>query len=125
LHGVPFAEVRAISNSSARAIGRPGGYRTLAALRDAFVAIMRSRCRRVAYSPCRTTRSSLRLDARLIDGAPPVEITYADIDVTNTAAEKGDFDVVKVSYAALPGYSSRTRCCRAAVRSAAAAARSC
>ena len=38
----------------------------------------------------------------LIDGAPPVDVTYADIDITNTAAERGEFDVVKVSYAALP-----------------------
>ncbi|WP_446212424.1 1,4-dihydroxy-6-naphthoate synthase [Micromonospora sp. IBSANI012] len=34
--------------------------------------------------------------------APPVEVTYADVDVTNTAAERGAFDLVKVSYAALP-----------------------
>ena len=38
----------------------------------------------------------------VIADAPPVEVTYADIDVTNTAAERGEFDVVKVSYAALP-----------------------
>jgi 1,4-dihydroxy-6-naphthoate synthase len=29
-------------------------------------------------------------------------VTYADVDVTNTAAEQGAYDVVKVSYAALP-----------------------
>lgn len=38
----------------------------------------------------------------LLEGAPPTEVSYADIDVTNTAAERGAFDVVKVSYAALP-----------------------
>jgi 1,4-dihydroxy-6-naphthoate synthase len=37
-----------------------------------------------------------------VPGAPPVDVTYADVDVTNTAAERGEFDVVKVSYAALP-----------------------
>jgi 1,4-dihydroxy-6-naphthoate synthase len=37
-----------------------------------------------------------------IPGAPPVEVTYADVDVTNTAAERGEYDLVKVSYAALP-----------------------
>ncbi|TDC79173.1 1,4-dihydroxy-6-naphthoate synthase [Micromonospora sp. KC606] len=37
-----------------------------------------------------------------VSGAPPVEVTYADVDVTNTAAERGTFDLVKVSYAALP-----------------------
>lgn len=35
-------------------------------------------------------------------GAPPVDLTFADVDVTNTAAENGAFDLVKVSYAALP-----------------------
>jgi 1,4-dihydroxy-6-naphthoate synthase len=29
-------------------------------------------------------------------------VTYADVDVTNTAAERGAYDLVKVSYAALP-----------------------
>lgn len=37
-----------------------------------------------------------------VPGAPPVQVTYADVDVTNTAAERGAFDLVKVSYAALP-----------------------
>src|ERR1700712_1582702 len=37
----------------------------------------------------------------LIDG-PPVSVTFADIDVTNTAAERSEFDIAKVSYAALP-----------------------
>lgn len=37
-----------------------------------------------------------------VPGAPPVEVTYADVDVTNTAAERGAFDLVKVSFAALP-----------------------
>ncbi|MGH8879411.1 MAG: 1,4-dihydroxy-6-naphthoate synthase [Stackebrandtia sp.] len=38
----------------------------------------------------------------LVDGAPVPEVTYADVDVTNTRALSGEFDVVKVSYAALP-----------------------
>jgi 1,4-dihydroxy-6-naphthoate synthase len=38
----------------------------------------------------------------LLPGAPPVTVTFADVDVTNTAAQRGRFDVVKVSYAALP-----------------------
>jgi 1,4-dihydroxy-6-naphthoate synthase len=37
-----------------------------------------------------------------IPGAEPVALTFADVDVTNTAAERGEFDLVKVSYAALP-----------------------
>jgi 1,4-dihydroxy-6-naphthoate synthase len=38
----------------------------------------------------------------LVPGAPEVDVTYADVDITNTAAERGEFDLVKVSYAALP-----------------------
>jgi 1,4-dihydroxy-6-naphthoate synthase len=38
----------------------------------------------------------------LIEGAPPVDVTFADVDVTNGATERGEFDVAKVSYAALP-----------------------
>jgi 1,4-dihydroxy-6-naphthoate synthase len=38
----------------------------------------------------------------LIPGTPEVDLTFADVDVTNTAAERGEFDLVKVSYAALP-----------------------
>jgi 1,4-dihydroxy-6-naphthoate synthase len=45
----------------------------------------------------------------LIEGAPVVEVRFADIDVTNSAAERGEFDVVKVSYAALPWLLDRYR----------------
>lgn len=58
---------------------------------------------RVAFSPCPNDTFVFHAWVHgLIDGAPPVEVTYADVDVTNTAAEHGEFDVVKVSYAALP-----------------------
>ena len=38
----------------------------------------------------------------LVADAPPVEVTYADIEVTNHLAERAELDVLKVSYAALP-----------------------
>lgn len=38
-----------------------------------------------------------------VPGAPPVEVTYADVDVTNTAARQARYDLVKVSYPAVPG----------------------
>jgi 1,4-dihydroxy-6-naphthoate synthase len=38
----------------------------------------------------------------LIAGAPPVDVTYFDVDVTNGMAERAERDVIKVSYAALP-----------------------
>ena len=38
----------------------------------------------------------------LVPGAPPVAVTYADVDEVNGLAVGGALDVVKVSYAALP-----------------------
>ena len=58
---------------------------------------------KIAFSPCPNDTFVFHAWVHgLVDSAPAVEVTYADIDVTNTAAERGDFDVVKVSYAALP-----------------------
>ncbi len=58
---------------------------------------------RLAFSPCpNDTFIFHALVHGLVEGAPPVDVTYADVDVTNTAAERGEFDIVKVSYAALP-----------------------
>ncbi|MCW2502621.1 MAG: 1,4-dihydroxy-6-naphthoate synthase [Actinomycetia bacterium] len=57
----------------------------------------------LAYSPCpNDTFVFHALTHGLVPGAPPFDVTFADVDVTNTAAERGEFDVVKVSYAALP-----------------------
>jgi len=57
----------------------------------------------LAISPCpNDTFVFHALVHGLVPGAPRVEVTYADVDVTNTAAERGTFDLVKVSYAALP-----------------------
>jgi 1,4-dihydroxy-6-naphthoate synthase len=57
----------------------------------------------LAISPCpNDTFVFHALVHGLVPGAPEVDVTYADVDVTNTAAEKGAFDLVKVSYAALP-----------------------
>lgn len=58
---------------------------------------------KIAFSPCPNDTFVFHALAHgLVPGAPPVEVTYADVDVTNTAAEQGAFDLVKVSYAALP-----------------------
>ena len=57
----------------------------------------------LAISPCPNDTFVFHgLVHGLVPGAPPVDVTYADVDVTNTAAEQGAFDLVKVSYAALP-----------------------
>ncbi len=57
----------------------------------------------LAVSPCpNDTFVFHALIHGLVPGAPPVDLTFADVDVTNTAAQNGAFDLVKVSYAALP-----------------------
>jgi 1,4-dihydroxy-6-naphthoate synthase len=57
----------------------------------------------LAVSPCpNDTFVFHALVHGMIPGAPAVDLTFADVDVTNSAAERGEFDLVKVSYAALP-----------------------
>jgi 1,4-dihydroxy-6-naphthoate synthase len=58
---------------------------------------------RTAYSPCPNDTFVFHAWSHgLIEDAPSLDVTYADIDITNSAAERGEFDLVKVSYAALP-----------------------
>jgi 1,4-dihydroxy-6-naphthoate synthase len=57
----------------------------------------------LAISPC--PNDTFTFDALVhgrVTGAPVIDVTYADVDVTNTSALDGKFDLVKVSYAALP-----------------------
>jgi Predicted periplasmic solute-binding protein len=57
----------------------------------------------IAFSPCpNDTFIFHALVHGLIPNTPAFDVTYADVDVTNTAALDGRFDIVKVSYAALP-----------------------
>lgn len=58
---------------------------------------------RIAYSPC--PNDTFVFDAWAhgrIPGAPALDVTFADIDITNGMAERGELDVLKVSYAVLP-----------------------
>ena len=59
---------------------------------------------KIAISPCPNDTFVFHAWVHgLIPGAPPLEVTYADIDITNTLAAGSDGpDVVKISYAALP-----------------------
>ncbi|WP_406285595.1 1,4-dihydroxy-6-naphthoate synthase [Embleya sp. NBC_00896] len=57
----------------------------------------------MAYSPCPNDTFVFHAWTHgLIEDAPPIDVRYADIDVTNGLAERGELDVMKVSYAALP-----------------------
>lgn len=65
---------------------------------------------KLAFSPCPNDTFVFHAWVHgLIPGAADVDVTFADVDVTNTAAQSGDFDVVKVSYAALPWLLDRYR----------------
>ncbi|MCX4584507.1 1,4-dihydroxy-6-naphthoate synthase [Streptomyces sp. NBC_01481] len=57
----------------------------------------------IAYSPC--PNDTFVFDALAhgrVPAAPAVDVSFADIDITNAMAERGEFDVLKVSYAVLP-----------------------
>ncbi|MEV7526226.1 1,4-dihydroxy-6-naphthoate synthase [Streptomyces sp. NPDC091371] len=58
---------------------------------------------RIAYSPC--PNDTFVFDAWAhgrVPEAPALDVTFADIDITNGMAERGELDVLKVSYAVLP-----------------------
>ncbi|AJE84617.1 menaquinone biosynthetic enzyme [Streptomyces albus] len=58
---------------------------------------------RIAYSPC--PNDTFVFDAWAhgrLPGAPGLDVTFADIHLTNGMAERGELDVLKVSYAVLP-----------------------
>jgi len=59
---------------------------------------------KIAYSPCPNDTFVFHAWAHgLIPGAPELDVTYADIDITNHLAASGNgLDVLKISFAALP-----------------------
>lgn len=63
---------------------------------------------KIAFSPCPNDTFVFHAWVHgLISGAPKLEVTYADIDITNRlAAEANELDVLKISYAALPWVSN-------------------
>ncbi|MCF3964923.1 1,4-dihydroxy-6-naphthoate synthase [Streptomyces fuscigenes] len=57
----------------------------------------------LVYSPCPNDTFTFEAWAHgRVPGAPAVDVTFADIDITNGMAERGEGDVLKVSYAVLP-----------------------
>ena len=59
---------------------------------------------KIAFSPCPNDTYIYHAWVHgLISGAPELEVTYADIDITNTLAQGNDGpDILKISYGALP-----------------------
>lgn len=67
----------------------------------------------LAYSPCpNDTYVFAALANGLLPGSPSVEVRLADIDELNAAADRGDYDLVKVSYGAIPYLADRYRILR-------------
>ncbi|RXZ76689.1 1,4-dihydroxy-6-naphthoate synthase [Paenibacillaceae bacterium] len=58
----------------------------------------------IAFSPCPNDTFTFHAWVHgLLPGAPELQVTYADIDVTNQLAAQGTtLDILKISYAALP-----------------------
>ncbi|MDT0268147.1 1,4-dihydroxy-6-naphthoate synthase [Streptomyces sp. DSM 44915] len=57
----------------------------------------------LTYSPCPNDTFVFHAWTHgLLPGTPEVTVDYADIDVTNGRAERGEGDLLKVSYAVLP-----------------------
>jgi 1,4-dihydroxy-6-naphthoate synthase len=56
----------------------------------------------IAFSPCPNDTFVFHAWVHGLVEGPSVSVTYADIDVTNTAVADGRFDLAKISYAALP-----------------------
>ncbi|MEU4200974.1 1,4-dihydroxy-6-naphthoate synthase [Streptomyces sp. NPDC045470] len=58
---------------------------------------------KIAYSPCPNDTFVFHAWAHgKVPGAPALDVTFADIDITNGMAERGELDILKVSYAVLP-----------------------
>lgn len=62
----------------------------------------------IAYSPCPNDTFVFHAWTHgLLPGAPATTVTHADIDVTNGLAGSDRFDLMKISYAALPRFLDR------------------
>jgi 1,4-dihydroxy-6-naphthoate synthase len=67
----------------------------------------------LAYSSCpNDTYIFAALTNGLLDGAPPVRARLADIDELNNAAQRGEYELIKVSYGAIPYLTGRYRVLR-------------
>jgi 1,4-dihydroxy-6-naphthoate synthase len=67
----------------------------------------------LAYSPCpNDTYIFAALTNGLLEDAPDVAVQLADVEELNQAAARGEFELIKVSYGAIPHLSERYRILR-------------
>lgn len=67
----------------------------------------------LAYSPCpNDTYIFAALTNGLLEGAPEVRVHLGDIDELNESAARGQFELIKVSYGAIPYLTDRYRILR-------------
>jgi 1,4-dihydroxy-6-naphthoate synthase len=67
----------------------------------------------LAYSPCpNDTYVFAALTNGLLEDVPAVRVHLADIEELNTAAARGEFELIKVSYGAIPYLTERYRILR-------------
>jgi 1,4-dihydroxy-6-naphthoate synthase len=67
----------------------------------------------LAYSPCpNDTYIFAALTNRLLEELPDVRVHFADIEELNAAAARGEYDLTKVSYGAIPFLMDRYRILR-------------
>src|SRR5665213_1268844 len=58
---------------------------------------------RLAYSPCpNDTYIFAAMSNGLLEGVPPVRVVLEDIHELNNSAQKGEYELTKVSYGAIP-----------------------
>jgi 1,4-dihydroxy-6-naphthoate synthase len=68
----------------------------------------------LAYSPCpNDTYIFAALTNGLLENAPDVRVHLADIEELNEAASRGEYELIKVSYGAIPYLADRYRILRA------------
>ncbi len=68
----------------------------------------------LAYSPCpNDTYIFAALAQGMLEKVPAVRVVLEDVEALNLAAEKGDYELTKVSYGAIPALSDKYRILRA------------
>lgn len=127
--GLPVLELRAISNGRSPRPGRLEDRRCNGSINGGSRytiggAVMTTELN-IAFSPCPNDTFVFHAWAHgLVPNAPQLNVTYADIDITNTLAANGeDLKSLKSPMPLYLGFLSATNCCHAAAHWVVAAGR--